>query len=175
MVVSVAVLVAAGIGGWKFGQVAPPEVAAPQQTTTSSAPTSTTTASVASTTTTTAAPSTSTSTTLLGKIDFTSDLVSAFGDNLQRLQTSGGLTNLDSDKTKLAALTGIGWSTDMLVALGASYCNDWPTEPDTDGTLSDEGQRQWAAAMAPVLSAPAEATLTAVQSGIPLNYQYVCD
>jgi hypothetical protein len=41
--------------------------------------------------------------------------------------------SMQEDLAILDSRTGMTWTSDMLLALGASYCNDWPTEYTADG------------------------------------------
>jgi hypothetical protein len=111
-----------------------------------------------------------------GAIDFSSPLLTGFRQN-KAIAESVGSQAMESDLTMLTSLSGATWTADMLLALGASYCNDWPLEftSDGEGFLGGNGRSAWATAIAPVLGISVPAARSAIDSDLWRSYQYICE
>lgn len=110
-------------------------------------------------------------------MDLSSPLLDGYEMNLNNLQDLGMLGGVTADLAELEDITGRPWTQEMLVALGASWCNDWPrsaTGEDPD-QVSPEGEVVWAEAIAPVLGVSVGVAGQAIDSGIWRRYQAVCD
>ena len=166
------VVILAG-GAFAVGRSSRIDVPPGQHSASSSTPTT-----VTSPTSSSAAPSTSvTPTTVIGTIDFSSPLIAGYQQNLAALSQFDAVDQAKADTVDIQRVTGIPWTVEMLVALGASYCNDWPLQDEgTDQeSVTDNGQLDWAAAVAPVLNIPVDAAYKAIRANFPYKYQYVCD
>ncbi|MFZ4434742.1 MAG: hypothetical protein ACOYOQ_16245 [Microthrixaceae bacterium] len=78
------------------------------------------------------------------------------------------------DVRNLERATEAPWTPEMLLALGASYCEGWPSEPDQEAyEVSAKGQKQWAASVAPRLGISYDEALFVIRTTIPYRYR-VC-
>lgn len=116
-----------------------------------------------------------------GPIDISSPLLSGYQQNRITEMELGLPAQLASDAHALSSLTGWQWSEDMVIALGASFCNGWEWAASADGTydgLSENGRHSWAAAIAPVLGIDATAARIAIDAsyehGIVPAHQWIC-
>jgi len=117
--------------------------------------------------------------TVPGPIDFASQLLWGYEYNLQGVTEYGDPGQVAADALVLSGLTGWRWTDEMVIALGASYCNDWPEDVGDDGfgQVSEIGYETWATAIGPVLGIDAEAARTALDArstGSVHLPQYVC-
>lgn len=79
---------------------------------------------------------------------------------------------LGAELATLDGMTSADWTMEMLVALAASYCNNWDRG---EGGLTFTGADQWASSVAPVLGITIADARAAIDSGIWSSYQYVCE
>ncbi|MBS1837747.1 MAG: hypothetical protein JST64_08620 [Actinobacteria bacterium] len=84
---------------------------------------------------------------------------------------------LTAAAAQLTQRTGVTWSSEMVVALAASACNDWATDPsDPEAHLiTEEGYRAWANAAAPALGITTEQARTAIDSRLWGPFQRLCE
>jgi hypothetical protein len=111
-----------------------------------------------------------------GTIDTSHPLLHGFQDNKLRAADYGS-GSMQEDLAILDSRTGMTWTSDMLLALGASYCNDWPTEYTADGEayLGGAGRSAWSAEIAPVLGISVTQARSAIDTDIWSRYQYICE
>lgn len=107
-----------------------------------------------------------------GAIDFSSPLFAAYSTQIANFDANGPSPTENRDIATLNSLTGISWSHDMLMAIAASYCNDWESN---ELGITPAGREAWAKAVAPPLGVPLDAARVAINSGIPAFNQLVCD
>jgi len=185
----VALIALAGAGAWWMGRSTSSDTRA------SDRPASTTTVATASTsdppTTSSApapppteapvgstAPPSPPASAATGAVDLTDPLVAGYPQVLSYANSTPGTRSMLPDHlAELSNATTVTWTEQMLFALAASYCNDWPSAPDEYGeySMSEEGEEQWSAAVAPVLGISADDALVAIRSKIWAGYQFVCD
>ena len=110
-------------------------------------------------------------------VDLSSPLLNSYQTNESNYYLDHTAAEAAKDLGQLQSETGVSWTMEMLLALGASYCNDWPTVPDPNGggPLSSAGKQKWASGIAPALGISTSVALKAIESNIWSNYQLVCE
>lgn len=78
---------------------------------------------------------------------------------------------LAADLNRLDSITSAQWDETRLIALGASFCNDWGSGQDR---MLPGAAQKWAAAIGPVLGISVPDALAAINSNIWRDYQMLC-
>ncbi len=112
------------------------------------------------------------------EIDFSSPLLSGYALLVEYVETYSENQSIDADLNYLTSTTGVVWNKQMLLALSASYCNDWDRyfpDPEDTGVTSTKGYQDWSSAIAPVLGISTTAARQALDSLRWQNYPPPCD
>ncbi len=112
------------------------------------------------------------------EIDFSSPLLSGYALLVEYVETYSENQSIDADLNYLTSTTGVVWNKQMLLALSASYCNDWDRyfpDPEDTGVTSTKGYQDWSSAIAPVLGISTTAARQALDSLRWQNYPPPCE
>jgi hypothetical protein len=98
-------------------------------------------------------------------LDTSSSLLHGYEQGWESQRSYGDAVELAAARDELSSLTGWQWTDDMVVALGASWCNSWEFEESDDGLgpMTAVGQESWALSIAPVLGIDADAARIAIR------------
>lgn len=109
-------------------------------------------------------------------VDLDHPLLWGYEENLRNVRGASWLVvDLDDDIAWLNSATSATWDETLVVALGASRCNNLWVVGEVEDWEKERDEKKWAETIAPVLGISVDDAQIAIDAGIGYKYSTLCE